>query len=251
MSTAKTNYDLAWKIAINEYFEDFIFFFLPSFHEDMDWTEEPPQYINRKLTKFGEPPDAEPDSDSVYQLYRARFFDQEISPSLLHIQLQNQYDVNFESQMYICFVRAYDLQFRGVDINTVISIAILGDDNPDWRPDKYEYSVAGYGTSLTFGIIKIIDYESRWDELESSNNPFAIIVMAHLRTLSTDGNLAERANWKWRITQKLFERNFTNEQILKLFKIINFLMVLPNELQSELVAKVNRLEVENNISLID
>lgn len=87
--------------------------------------------------------------------------------------------------------------------------------------------------------------------MESSNNPFAIIVMAHLRTLSTDGNLAERVNWKWRITQKLFERNFTNEQILKLFKIINFLMVLPNELQAELVAKVNRLEVENNISLID
>ncbi len=75
--------------------------------------------------------------------------------------------------------------------------------------------------------------------------------MAHLKTLATTQNLAERAIWKWNIIQKLCERDFTHEQIVKLFTIINFLMVLSDELQSELMAKVNRLEIERNISLIN
>ena len=46
--------------------------------------------------------------------------------------------------------------------------------------------------SLKFPIAKLLDYESRWQELESSDNPFAIIVMAHLKTKATTGNLSER-----------------------------------------------------------
>jgi len=122
MSATKLNYDLAWKIAINEYFEDFLSFFLPSYHEDINWIQEP-KYIDRTLTKWCELPGEEPESDNVYQLYKVEFFDREISPCLLHIQIQNQYDydVDFECQMFICYTRAYDLQFKGVDIKTVSS----------------------------------------------------------------------------------------------------------------------------------
>jgi len=41
---------------------------------------------------------------------------------------------------------------------------------------------------LEFPILKLSDYESRWDELENSTNPFAVMVMAHLKTREQNGN---------------------------------------------------------------
>ncbi|PNK09021.1 hypothetical protein CEP12_06605, partial [Cylindrospermopsis raciborskii S14] len=52
-------------------------------------------------------------------------------------------------------------------------------------------------TPTKFPIVKLLSYEAKWSELEESNNPFAIIVMAHLKTKATTRNLGEREKWKW------------------------------------------------------
>ncbi len=67
----------------------------------------------------------------------------------------------------------------------VISLAILGDERVNWRPDSYNYTIAGCEVSLKFPTVKLLDYEESWSELEASSNPFAIIVMAHLKTKAT------------------------------------------------------------------
>ncbi len=67
--------------------------------------------------------------------------------------------------------------------------------------------------SLKFPIVKLIDYESRWDELESNNNPFAIITMAHLKTKATIGKFAEREKWKWQLIRGLYDWGLTKQQI--------------------------------------
>jgi len=58
---------------------------------------------------------------------------------------------------------------------------------------SFEYDISDGEVNLKFPSVKLLDYESRWDELESSNNPFAMITMAHLKTLATTRNLVERA----------------------------------------------------------
>jgi len=117
----------------------------------------------------------------------------------------------------------------------------------------YEQAMLDCELSLKFPIAKLLDYESRWQELESSDNrdnPFAIIVMAHLKTKATTGNLAEREQWKWTLIRGLYERGLTKEQIVKLFKIIDKMMSLPKELQQGLVAKIKHLEEENQMPFI-
>jgi hypothetical protein len=47
-----------------------------------------------------------------------------------------------------------------------------------------------------FYDIKLTDYEERWDELEQSDNPFAVAVMAHLMTRTTRGDPEDRRKWK-------------------------------------------------------
>jgi hypothetical protein len=38
---------------------------------------------------------------------------------------------------------------------------------------------------LNYGVATSPDYEQQWQTLENSRNPFAIVVMAHLKALET------------------------------------------------------------------
>jgi uncharacterized protein Yka (UPF0111/DUF47 family) len=147
--------------------------------------------------------------------------------------------------MYIYNYRAFDLYQK-----PVISLAILGDERVNWRPDSYNYTIAGCEVSLKFPTVKLLDYEERWTELEASSNPFAIIVMAHLKTKATTGKLPQREQWKWRLIRGLYEKEFEREQIIKLFEIIDNMMTLSPELQSSLESKIKQFEEERTMPLM-
>jgi predicted transposase YdaD len=74
--------------------------------------------------------------------------------------------------------------------------------------------------------------------------------MAHLKTLATTGNLAKRAEWKWILTQKLYERGLADGDIIKLFGIIDTMMTLSKPLQAELAVKIKHLEESLKMPLI-
>jgi hypothetical protein len=147
--------------------------------------------------------------------------------------------------MFIYHYRAFDLYH-----NKVLSLAILGDERKNWRPDRYYYDIGGGETLVKFPIVKLLDYQSRLDELESDNNPFAIITIAHLKTKATTSNLTEREQWKWILIRGLYERGLTKEQIVKLFKIIDTMMTLSKQLQTALITKIKNLEEERKMPLI-
>ncbi|MBE9247595.1 hypothetical protein IQ223_25095, partial [Microcystis aeruginosa LEGE 00239] len=164
---------------------------------------------------------------------------------LIHIEIQSQYEENFPQRMYIYNYRAFDLYQK-----PVISLAILGDERVNWRPDSYNYTIAGCEVSLKFPTVKLLDYEENWSELEASSNPFAIIVMAHLKTKATTGKLPEREQWKWKLIRGLYEKEFEREQIIKLFEIIDNMMTLSPELQSSLESKIKQFEEERTMPLV-
>jgi hypothetical protein len=86
--------------------------------------------------------------------------------------------------------------------------------------------------------------------LEASSNPFAIIVMAHLKTKATTGKLPQREQWKWKLIRGLYEKEFEREQIIKLFEIIDNMMTLSPELQSSLESKIKQFEEEKTMPLM-
>jgi hypothetical protein len=49
---------------------------------------------------------------------------------------------------------------------------------------------------VEFPVVKLLDYESRLDELEKSDNPFAIVVAAHLKTQATRRDFESRLQMK-------------------------------------------------------
>nr|WP_232023656.1 hypothetical protein [Microcystis viridis] len=86
--------------------------------------------------------------------------------------------------------------------------------------------------------------------METSSNPFAIIVMAHLKTKATIGKLPQREQWKWKLIRGLYEKEFEREQIIKLFEIIDNMMTLSPELQSSLESKIKQFEEERTMPLM-
>jgi Domain of unknown function (DUF4351) len=76
--------------------------------------------------------------------------------------------------------------------------AILCDANPAWRPNQYGFAVPGTRLDFEFSIAKLLDYRDRWAELEASQNPFAWVVMAHLKMQETRRDKPSRKVWKMR-----------------------------------------------------
>ncbi|HLO86038.1 MAG TPA: hypothetical protein VK203_13670 [Nostocaceae cyanobacterium] len=122
----------------------------------------------------------------------------------------------------------------------VFSFAVLGDDNPNWRPTSYSYSQWGFETHLNFPSVKLLDYTN--DTLEQSNNPFAIIIMAHLQTQATQGNSQQRFQLKLNLVRRLYDLGYTGEMIRQLFRFIEWMMTLPEILQSEFKTELKRYE---------
>jgi hypothetical protein len=64
-------------------------------------------------------------------------------------------------------------------------------------------------------MVKLLDYESRWSELENSRNPFAVAVMAHLKTKETKKDPQSRKRWKFQLTRGLYEQGFERQDIME------------------------------------
>jgi hypothetical protein len=242
MNPTTANYDEPWKEALSEYFEAFLYFFFPEVHQLIDWTKIP-ESLEKELKRITA--SAKTKKRFADKLYKVWLLRGEEVWILIHIEIQSQYEENFPQRMYIYNYRAFDLYQK-----PVISLAILGDERVNWRPDSYNYTIAGCEVSLKFPTVKLLDYEENWSELETSSNPFAIIVMAHLKTKATTGKLPQREQWKWKLIRGLYEKEFEREQIIKLFEIIDNMMTLSPELQSSLESKIKQFEEERTMPLM-
>ena len=242
MNAITANYDESWKEALSEYFDSFLDFFFSPIYQQIDWTKIP-QALDKELQQITASADTEKCiADKLYQVW---LLDQQEIWILIHIEIQSQYDRDFSQRMYIYNYRAFDLYQK-----PVVSLAILGDERVNWRPNRYEFKFGGYELILKFPMVKLLDYESRWEDLVLSTNPFAMIVMAHLKTKATTANPEQRAESKWLLVRGLYDRGLEREQIIKLFQIIDRMMTLPNPLQQSLDFKIQKFEEERTMPLL-
>ena len=132
----------------------------------------------------------------------------------------------------------------------MISLAVLADEGVSWRPSSYGYTLGGCRVSLEFPIAKLLDYEAQWETLEQTTNPFGVVVMAHLKTKATHRSPESRLQWKLNLVKGLYERGYSREEVVKLFRFIDWVMVLPEELASRFKAEVRSYEEEKRMRYV-
>jgi hypothetical protein len=98
---------------------------------------------------------------------------------------------------------------------------VLADDDPDWRPGEFRSRLFGCEAGIRFPQVKLLDFAAHEAMLEASTNPFAKVVLAHLKALETRGDPANRYAWKVRLVRGRSERGFSAKDVRELFRVID------------------------------
>lgn len=227
---------------LEDLFEDFIAFFFPRIHQDVDWFRGY-QFLDQELRKILK--SSATSKRIVDKLVKVFLKDGSEEWLLIHIEIQGYKQKNFPERMFVCNYRIFEKFHK-----EVVSLALLTDENPKFRPSEYRRERWGFEVLCRYPVVKLIDYRKRWAELEASDNPFAIMVCAYLKTLEVKGNVQELYSWKKHFLLELYWRGMSREVLLAIYKFIDWIMELPKELESELTEEFITIEEKEHMPYV-
>ena len=237
-----TEYDSPWKDILQTNFKEFMQFFFPTAHNEIDWTKKI-DFLDKELEEVTK--DAEIGrrfADKLVKLYLNNGEEQWV---LVHVEVQSQEESDFAARMYTYNYRIYDRYKK-----SVASLAILGDDNSNWKPSQFGYSLFGCTLNFKFPIVKLLDYQQRLSELENDGNPFATVVMAHLAAMNTLRDRNERKVQKLALVQRLYERVLEEQDVVNLLAFVDWMLTLPPNLEAEFKREVQQLEAGRRMKYV-
>lgn len=244
MSTEEPNnneYDSPWKAIIERFFPDFMYFFFPKIFQEIYW-EKGYEFLETELKKITR--DAEIGKRIADKLVKISLNDGTEAWVYIHIEIQGYLDVHFESRMFI-----YNRRIREKYNKEVVSLAILCDDNPSYRPHEYTESRWGCDLKFSFPIVKLIDYGNNWDRLEQNDNVFAVVVMVHLKSIEVKQN-DQKKLWKMKLVRSLYKREWDRAIIIELLAFIDWVIALPKDMEKEFLYELQQFEQEQKMQYV-
>jgi len=239
------DYDSAWKDVIEELFEPFLAFYFPHIHRDIDFLKGY-TFLSKELRKIA--PDGQVGNryaDELVKVYLKNGSTGYIC-IFIHVEVQGAKDTDFLTRMYVYNYRIFD-KFRQEGAE-VISLAILTDEDPSYRPDEYRVSRWGFELKLKIPVVKLIDYrldEVKKQELERSVNPMAMVVMAHFKSQEIKKARPEsKFSAKTDLIRQCYRRGYGKEQIKTLLKFIDWIIRLPDALEGKISDEIISIEEE-------
>ena len=237
-----TDYDSPWKDALDGYFEPFLALLFPQVHRQIDWSR-PYEPLDKEFQQVI--PDAEVRRRYVDKLVKVWTKDGMERWVLIHVEVQTNRDPDFPQRMYVYNYRIFDRYNR-----PVASLAVLADDDAEWRLNEYRSSLFGCETGIRFPTVKLLDLAEPEVVLETSANPFAKIVLAHVKALQTRENPADRYAWKIGLVRGLYKSGLSAKDIRELFRLIDWLMELPPVLNNVFWQQVDQIQKEKQMPYV-
>jgi len=238
----RNDFDSPWKEIIEKYFESFMQFFYPEIACEIDWTKGY-ESLDKELMQITR--EARVGGRLADKLMRVQKKSGEDTWVLVHTEIQGQKVKAFSHRSFVYNYRAFELYKK-----PVVSLAILADDNPSWRPSCYCRNIWGCKTTFQFKTVKLLDYKNKEELLEKSSNPFAIVVQSHLKSLETKKNNEKRLHWKIALTKDLYSKGFTTQEVLDLYHFIDWLIALPKDLEKEYHQEIIKYKEESKMRYV-
>ncbi|MGB0985262.1 MAG: hypothetical protein ACPG19_14520 [Saprospiraceae bacterium] len=219
--TPKVRKDELWKGIIEELFEDFLHFFFPDFVHEVDFTK-PFIFLDKELQELV--PDSDTENRRADLLVKIFLKSGTEKWLLIHTEVQGYIDKKFQKRMYTYNYRSYD-RFN----QEVVALAILTDENANFRPTYYEYETWGTKIRYDFNTFKVLDYSEVY--FEKQNNPFASVMLVARsfiknKSLKTDEDLL---SLKLQLFRKMYEKGYNKEVIRKIANFIKLYVSFRNE----------------------
>lgn len=240
--TSMSEQDSPWKEALERYLPSFLALYFPTVHPAIDWTRQY-EWLNTELRQVVR--DAEMGKRLADVLVKVWTKDGQESWLLIHIEVQGWPEQDFAQRLFVYHYRIFDRYNR-----QVVTLAVLADERPNWRPDRFAYDIWGCRLDFQFPVVKLLDFAGREAVLEASDNPFAIVTRAHLATMQTRNDPPSRHQRKVRMIRELYERGMSRDDVLQLFRIIDWMMDLPKALEQLFKQEAEQIEQEIHMAYV-
>ncbi len=234
--------DSPWKEVLERYLPSFLALYFPAAYAAIDWRRGY-EWLNTELRQVVR--DAELGSRLADVLVKVWRHDGAESWLLVHVEVQSRRESDFPRRMFVYHYRIFDRYNR-----QVISLAVLADDRPNWRPDRFAYDLWGCRLDFQFPVVKLLDFAGQEAVLEASDNPFAIVTRAHLATMQTRQDPTSRLAGKIRLVRELYERGMSRDDVLQLFHVIDWMMDLPEALGELFDREAEQIEQEKHMPYV-
>src|SRR5688572_8734783 len=214
--------DSAWKEILDRYFEEFLQFFFPQAHRDIDWSRRP-IFLDKELQAIlrGAPRGRQ----YVDKLVKVRLRAGDESWILIHVEIEGSAGPSFTRRM-----QRYNVRISERYGQEVVSFALLTHAGARHHVEPYDYEHWGFRKLFQFPSMKISSYRGQKERFQRSRNPFALLVLAHLKREEAGGDDARKFSTKKELVRLLHERGWRRTDIMHLFKFIDWLVRLPPEL---------------------
>ena len=170
----RRNNDILWKGITEEVFDDLLRFFFPKADEIIDFSKGF-EFLDKELAEMYPEPDKASDTRFVDKLVKVHRRDGREEWMLVHVEIQGPTKSKdrplFAERMFRYFTRIFNRDQKPV---TAIAIFTAGDGAK--MPDQYEYDFLGTTVLYRYNNYRITDPTD--EELITSNNPFAQVVLA-------------------------------------------------------------------------
>ena len=239
---SRADHDSPWKEALEHYFEEFLQLLFPAIHAQIDWSKGY-SFLDKELQQITA--DAQTGRHHADKLAKVYALNGQETWVLIHAEVQGKAESGFPARMY-----RYQYRLRDRYAVDIVSIAVLTDTNRKFHPKSYRYARWGCQLVFEFPTVKLIDWEERWTELETSDNVFALVVIAQIKAKRLkQGDVRKEA--KIALIRILYERGYNREQIVRLFNVIDWMIELPKGLEQAFLQTIYAIEEDKRMPYIN
>jgi hypothetical protein len=232
--------DSLWKELLDRYLRQFLAFFFPEVERDIDWARKP-EFLDKELQRIVR--DSAVGKRLADKLVKVWLASGEEAWLLIHIEVQGRPERSFALRMYQYNYRIFDRYGR-----EVISLAVLTERRTPYC-GSYDVRRWGFEHGFRFPVVNLNSFRREIGGLEKDRNPFALVALAHLKEQEARSPV-DRARWKVRLARLLFERGYRREDIMELLRFIDWILVLPRELEQKVSARIERLSQEKSMPYV-
>ncbi len=233
--------DALWKSILEDFFENFLYFFYPIESQEIDW-KIPPEFLDKELSKLL--PKSKTKGRYADKLVKLRLKNGLERWILVHVEVQGYPDPHFAHRMYQMRVRIRE-RF-GIE---VVALAILTDDDENYFPNQYSEKTWDSELIYRWRTFKLMHHPP--ESFQNPENVISVILSVAYHRLKKgkleDENLLE---FKLDLLEKLRDFQLPEEKIWQLLTFIEYYVSFKNqEFQRIFDQKLDEfLKIEPNMS---
>jgi len=206
-------------------------FFIPHLYQDADFSngftflDKELEQLSRKSRKGAK---------YVDKLVKVQLKNGEDQWILVHIEVQGYADKEFPERMFRYYYRIYDKYSE-----KIVSLALITGMDKGISDGRFELEAYGSGILFRYLSPRLMDFDK--DELEKSDNPIALIILA-CQGREEAKKRGEAYNIKLRLIRSLYEKGYTQDEIRAIFDFIDWIITLNDKEEELILEEIKEIE---------